>query len=53
MTTENRTEEQDFRAWLRTLDQLPAEVPGDEEWNGHVLMDTFEKINQPMGQPGA
>jgi len=45
--TDNRTDEQDFRAWLRTLDRLPAEVPGNETWNAAVIMDTIEKINQP------
>lgn len=45
---EKEREEADFRAWLRTLDRLPAEVPGKESWNNRVLMDTFEYLNSPM-----
>lgn len=46
--SEKEREEADFRAWLRTLDRLPAEVPGKESWNNRVLMDTFEYLNSPM-----
>lgn len=37
-------EDKEFAAWLRTLDRLPAEKPGDEAWNAHVIMDTLDKI---------
>lgn len=50
MTPEERNEERQFRAWLRTLDRLPAEVPGDETWNGAVLMAAFDRLNQPLPQ---
>ncbi|WP_427422640.1 hypothetical protein [Lysinibacillus fusiformis] len=48
MSESKRDEEADFRAWLRTLDRLPAEKPGDERWNAHVIMNTFEHVNSPM-----
>lgn len=52
MPNTERNDEQDFRAWLRTLDKLPAEVPGSESWNARVIMDTIEKINQPTTERG-
>lgn len=43
-----RRDEEDFRAWLRTLDRLPAEVNRDENWNSLVIMDAIDKLSQPL-----
>lgn len=48
MEATERDEEIKFRAWLCTLPNLPAEVPGDETWNAAVIMDTIDKLAQPL-----
>jgi hypothetical protein len=45
---EKRDEEVEFRNWLRSLRQQPAEIKGNENWNNEVIMETWDYVNQPL-----
>ena len=37
-----------FRAWLRTIDELPADVPGDDAWNLRSAEETFRYVTPEL-----
>jgi hypothetical protein len=43
------SDEAKFREWLRTTDELPADVPGDDAWNHRSAKATWKYVTSPWG----
>jgi hypothetical protein len=41
-------EEARFRAWLRTADSLPTDVPGDDQWNFNTAAAAWDYVTSPL-----
>ncbi|WP_432838909.1 hypothetical protein [Dactylosporangium sp. CA-092794] len=48
MSAADRVEEIRFRQWLRTVETLPADVPGDDRWNFRTAAAAWDAVTAPL-----